>query len=202
MGMKNIGAMKKMQAGIGRALAALPFTPTQVTVFSVAVAMAAAWLAWQGQIMASAMVFLVSGALDAIDGAIARAKNMASARGAYIDGISDRLVEFLLVVSLYLAAVPAIYEWAPTWLLLLAILFFGSTMSSFATAYAVHRKAATQEKVDSEPGIMPRTERVILMCIALFAAAVNPALSYWLLVAIALLALVTFSQRFLHYAVG
>lgn len=51
--------------------------------------------------LALALLFL-TGALDFIDGALARHLGSASAQGAVADIVSDRLVEFAIVLSLYL----------------------------------------------------------------------------------------------------
>ncbi len=199
MGMKNTGALKSLQARIGNALAFLPVTPNQATLASVAVAVVAAYAAHEGNFIASGLFFLAAGALDALDGALARAKRLVSAKGAYIDGISDRVVEFLLVCSLFFANLPGLLG-MPAWFWLTCALFFGSVMTSFATAYAVHRKCADWKKTEEEPGILPRTERVLLLCAALFAAAVSPPAAIAIAALAAALGFATFTQRFLYYA--
>ncbi len=197
MGIKKLGFLLDLQAKTGKFLAFLPFTPTQITFASIAAAVCGFYFAFQKDMAASVLLFIFAGLLDALDGAIARAKKMQSAMGAYIDGISDRLVEFLIILALFSAQIP---DYAvPTWLALASILFFGSTMTSFATAYAIHRKCADEKKAAGEPGIMPRTERVILMCSALFFAISSPQISYWILIATAVLGFITFMQRFLYY---
>ncbi len=144
--------------------------------------------------------------MDALDGAVARAKNQVSNKGAYIDGITDRLVEFLFVLSFLFYALPSfalpLFQAAaiPSNLLLIIILFFGSAMTSFATAYAEHRHVADSKKIAGQPGILPRAERLILLFIALALVPFNPAATSFVLFAAAALCFITFCQRFAYFA--
>ena len=126
-----------------------------------------------------------------MDGAIARAKNLTSKEGAFLDGVSDRLVEFFLILALLKFAVGE-YQ-----LLLVTILFFGTAMTSFVKAYAEHSQVLSHEEAVKMPGILERAERSILLLAALilftfqmfdiFAIAIY---------ATAILSVLTFLQRF------
>ena len=99
---------------------------------------------------------------DAIDGAVAREKNLVSKKGAFLDGISDRLVEFFLILALFKFTTDS-----TTQLLLLAILFFGTVMTAFVKAYAEHSQIIKHNEALCMPGILERTERSILLLLAL-----------------------------------
>ena len=116
---------------------------------------------------------------------MARAKKLTSAFGAYIDGICDRLAEFLALLPLF---------FYPEFLFpALLTLFFGSCMTSFSKAYASHRKLADEKKAAGMKTFMPRTERVIgiLLVLALFLYG-EVAYAWYLLWAIAAVSVLTF----------
>jgi archaetidylinositol phosphate synthase len=196
--------LKKTPLGVafqkeaGTLFARLPLSANQITVMSVFLAAMGLYLAYLQQPLAALLFFVLSGASDAIDGAVARTKNQVSARGAYIDGVSDRLVEFLFILSFAFFALPQFI--VPTPLSLVCFLFFGSCMTGFATAYADHRKVADKKRLDAQPGILPRAERLILLFIALALVPFYPLGSSALLFAGAALATITFAQRFWYFA--
>lgn len=198
MGLKSVPALRGMQSRLGTLAAALPLSPAQITASSVLFAAAGLYFSLQSLPIHSLAFFILAGAADALDGAVARAKKQVSASGAYIDGICDRLVEFLLVLALLSYSLPAFL--LPSQLSLICILFFGSTMSSFATAYAEHRHVADAKKISCQPGILPRAERLILLFAALATIPFAPQLSSAILFAAAALSFVTFAQRFAYFA--
>jgi hypothetical protein len=73
-------------------------------------------------------------------------------------------------------------------------------MTSFATAYADHRKAADAKKIARQPGILPRAERLILLFAALALVPFCPECTSFLLFAGAVLSAITFAQRFAYFA--
>ena len=92
--------------------------------------------------------------LDMVDGWVARAKKMESKKGAFLDGISDRIVEFFLLLSLLLLALPDMPESLfslPSLYSIISILFFGTCMTSFVKAYADHKQVVSHEKSESMP---------------------------------------------------
>jgi phosphatidylglycerophosphate synthase len=196
--LKKIPALRSLQSSLGRLAASLPVSPNQITCFSLLLALIAFFFASQGQPLFSLLFFVLAGAADALDGAVARARKQVSARGAYIDGIIDRLVEFLFVLSFAFYALPAFV--LPAALSLVLILFLGSAMTSFAVAYADHRKIANPAKIARVPGILPRAERLILLFAALAFVPFSPAASSVMLACAAVLSFMTFLQRFLYFA--
>ena len=198
MSIKELPFAHSLQKKIGSSLVWLPLSANQITLSSVLFALVGLYFSSQLQPLPSLLLFLLAGALDAIDGAVARARHQVTAKGAYIDGIVDRLVEFLLILSLLLYPLPAFL--LPAELSLILVLFFGTTMTAFTIAYADHRKAADQKKLAGVPGILPRAERLLLLFAALALVPFYPAASSFLLFAVAALALVTFGQRFAHFA--
>ena len=198
MALKKIHALSGIQSRFGELFALLPFTPNQITVSAVLFAAAGFLLAYYSQPIPSLAFFLLSGLLDALDGAVARARKMVTAAGAYMDGITDRLVEFLLIMSFFFYPLPPFF--LPVQVLLILVLFFGSAMSSFATAYAEHRHVAGKVKIGRQPGVLPRPERLLLLFAALALVPFDAVASSAVLFVCAALCIITFAQRFFYFS--
>ncbi|MFA4983541.1 MAG: CDP-alcohol phosphatidyltransferase family protein [Candidatus Micrarchaeia archaeon] len=198
MALKTTSIGVFFQKASGKLFARLPLSANQITVCALLLALVGFYFAYAQQPLASLLFFILSGAADAIDGAVARARKEVSARGAYIDGVIDRLVEFLFICSFFFYALPAFILPPAAWLI--ALLFFGSCMTGFATAYADHRKVADARKIASQPGILPRAERLILLFAALALVPYCTSCTSFLLFAGAVLAAITFAQRFIYFS--
>lgn len=147
-------SLSEHQNRVGQFFKWLPLHPNDITLLSVALAAAGAWYTYQLSLLGP-VLFLLSFLIDGLDGAVARAKNLTSAFGAYLDGTCDRVVEFLALLPLLLFPLPGLL--IPS----LLILFFGSCMTAFSKAYADHREAVEHKTAAKLSTLMPRTERVI-----------------------------------------
>jgi len=89
------------------------WTPNQVTVLRVAVGFAAVGLFGHGTSanLAAVVLTVTSIALDALDGHIARKKQLATPLGAQLDILGDRMVENMFFT--YFAAVGMVSWWLP-----------------------------------------------------------------------------------------
>ncbi|MCX6772524.1 MAG: CDP-alcohol phosphatidyltransferase family protein, partial [Candidatus Micrarchaeota archaeon] len=159
MALKKTKFGSSIQLALGRFFSIIPLSPNQITVLALLFAAAGFYAAYLGLPFHSLALFLFAGAIDAIDGAVARFRKQVSDRGAYIDGIIDRLVEFLFILSFFFFLPGDLVVFAG--ICLIAILFFGTCLTSFATAYAEHRHVADAKKIARQPGILPRAERLI-----------------------------------------
>ena len=97
-----------IQARVGKILAFIPLRPNHWTMFALFLAaMGAFAIALLHDLFLGLLFFMVGGALDMVDGAVARARNEATKFGAFLDGVSDRFMEalflFLIYLSLYLS---------------------------------------------------------------------------------------------------
>ncbi len=132
------------------------------------------------------------GALDGLDGAVARASGRVTKFGAYLDAVCDRYVE--AIVALTVAAVTGY------WMLTMLVLV-GSLLVSYAKA-----RAAMEVPVSNQewPDLMERTERGLLFVAGLAAGSVVPwrplahDLFWWTLVGLAGLVHLTAAQRILR----
>lgn len=181
---------------LGHIFRGIPLHPNIITLLSV-VAAVAAYYAFDYSPWYSFGLFLLALFIDAVDGAIARAKNMETRKGAFIDGICDRLVEFIIILTLfYKVGIPAFL--LDKGQMLLGVLFFGTCMTSFVKAYAEHSQILKHMQAVKLPGVLERAERVLLLSAVFVLALVNSEFAAPLLFFTAALSFATFVERALR----
>lgn len=164
--LKQSGPLKKIQQSMGKMLAMLPLTPNQWTTMSLLLAfIAGLTIALTQQLAAGLVLFAIAAIFDAVDGAVARAQGRVTNMGGFIDGVVDRFVEAIFLISLMFIPLPVILIDAKIWLAILV--FTGTCMPSFIRAYAEHKSVISKEKAHSLGGICERTERLIIIVVAL-----------------------------------
>jgi phosphatidylglycerophosphate synthase len=143
---------------LARPLAQAGLTPNQVTLIGLALIVANCLLYflhqnsfWFGLGLVLSFVF------DALDGAVARMRNMASKFGGYLDGVIDRYQE----IAVY-AAIAFVTGW--WWVVLLVLT--GSLMISYNKA-----RCAIEVPIENHnwPDLLERFERIVILCAALIA---------------------------------
>ena len=134
----------------------LGFKANQVTWLAFLVALPVSILIYQGSSWVAVILLWTSGALDAIDGSIARRLGQASPWGTLLDITFDRLVELSVIISL-----AARYPQTQFLLLLLTagIVF---SMTVFLTVGALSNKQGTKSFY-YQAGLAERTEGFILL---------------------------------------
>lgn len=187
--MKN--TFSGLQSKIGDIIKPLPLHPNDLTILSVVLAIIGAYFIFAMNPLGLVFIAL-SFATDMLDGALARAKNLVSNFGAYLDGITDRLVEFFALLPLF---------FVPQFLLpSLLVLFFGSVMTAFSKAYADHREVLDAKTASKLKTPLPRAERVIAIFIVLALFLYGYAFqALWLMWSLAAVSI--FSFIYLQYAV-
>ncbi len=143
---------------------------------------------WSCQDLAKGLTFfLLAGFLDLVDGAVARVTGRASNLGAFLDGIVDRYVEFLLYLGLFFYGVKG--EW-------ILLLIFGAMMPTFVRAYSHHRGVITRElDLKKMGGLLERAERLILVYLGMLVGIFSSLWLEHLIILAALLANFTAWQR-------
>ncbi len=164
----------------GRALGGLGISANMLTLTSLALAAAACVTAALGHLAFAAVLVVLSGALDALDGVVARATNTVTRFGALLDSTVDRLSDALPLVGI------AAYFSASGPLALVPVL---AIVGGFTVSYV--RARAEGLGVQLPALFMRRAERVVLVVLSLglgaipFAASVPAPL---MLLGVALLA--------------
>ena len=179
-----------LQKKVGDIFSVLPLHPNHITVLSVLFSAIGAYFIFEKNWIGLACILLAF-LFDGLDGAVARAKRLSSAFGAYLGGISDRLVEFFALLPFF---------FYPEFIFpSLLLVFFGTCMHSFSKAYADHREVLGAKSAAGLKSFLPRTERVIGIFAAVFLLIIGE-VSYawyllWLLAAVSVIAFCVLQLR-------
>jgi CDP-diacylglycerol--glycerol-3-phosphate 3-phosphatidyltransferase len=161
-------------------------TPNAITILGFLTCVASAYLVGSGWLLAGGIVFLLGGALDLFDGALARLNGQASPFGALLDSVFDRLGEAALFVGLGVYALRADFSEGQQFffvtVLMLALIF------SQGVSYL--RARGEGLGVFTKAGLMTRPERVVLLGAGLLLGQIQ-----WFLLAIAVVSCFTLFQR-------
>ena len=140
-----------------------------MTVLGVVVVIAGSVTVATGRLVLGGTIVVVGSLLDGLDGAVARASNSVTARGAFLDSAFDRLGEIAAFAGLGFAMA------GDARALLLIILALGG-----ALLVPYIRARAEAEGLEGKGGVMGRAERVILFSAGLVFGFVEPML--WIFV--------------------
>lgn len=190
---------------IGYVFMRLGISANAWTILSLLPALAGFWMLYTHKLALALVLFAASAFMDVIDGAVARVTKSVSNLGAFLDGVIDRYVEFLLYLGLmfYLWGsvyiVPGTRYLLPTPFLIL-LLAFGALMPTFVRAYADHRDVVTDRDDQKKMGgLIERFERLTLIYAGMLLAVAyaNNIILIYTIVAVAVLANLTAVQRIL-----
>ncbi|MEO5900193.1 MAG: CDP-alcohol phosphatidyltransferase family protein [Ilumatobacteraceae bacterium] len=168
---------------IGNGLRRTGLTPDHLTIIGLVVAGGAAVAIGLGQLKIGLLLVVLAALPDLFDGALAKASNTSSQRGAFFDSVVDRVTDALLYggVAWYLAS----HDSAHTAILPMAVMGMSSVIS-------YQRAKAESLGLNAKGGLMERAERIIALCLGLlFSVLLIPVL--WLTL---VLTLITAVQRF------
>lgn len=176
-------AVDKAVKPVGDGLRRTGMSPDHLTVVGLLVAVGAAVAIGLGELRLGLVLVILAALPDLFDGALAKASNTSSQRGAFFDSVIDRVTDALLFggVAWYFAS-----EESPH----MAMLPFAIMALSSVISY--QRAKAESLGLDAKGGLMERAERIILFCVGLL---IPPLLIPILWVMLALTA-VTAVQRF------
>ncbi len=178
-----------LEKKVGKLFSFFPFTPNQYTLISVMFALFSFYFLVKENIILALFFFLLAGFLDFVDGAVARYKNIATKKGAYLDTIVDRYVEGILLLGILFLPLPKIFLPHYFWI---ALILFGSVLTTYAKAAAKEKELVIQEL---KGGLLSRGERIILLLLSLILGYFNYYWMSYLLILIAVLTNITALQR-------
>jgi CDP-diacylglycerol--glycerol-3-phosphate 3-phosphatidyltransferase len=173
----------KVVKPIGNGLRRTGLTPDHLTVAGLLIAVGAAVAIGAGALTLGLALVILAALPDLLDGALAKASEASSQRGAFFDSVIDRITDALLFggVAWYLASEESAH---------MAMLPFAVMAVSSIISY--ERAKAESLGLSAKGGIMERAERVILLCVGLlFDVLLVPIL--WVMLALTALTAV---QRF------
>jgi len=156
------------------AVARTGLSPNAVTVLGLVGNLGAAALAARGDFLAAGVVVLVAGALDLVDGALARATGRATPFGAVFDSVVDRLSEAAVLGGILFFYSQGGHRQE-------VVLAFTAVVGSILVSYV--RARAQASGLDLREGLFTRPERVVVLGIGLIVDQVRIAL--WVLAVVA-----------------
>jgi CDP-diacylglycerol--glycerol-3-phosphate 3-phosphatidyltransferase len=154
----KVWATRYFSGPIARALIALRISPNAITVAGFLVVAGGAYLIAEGELFIGGAVMLGGAAMDMFDGAVARLSGRTSTFGAFLDSVTDRLGESIVLFGLLVFYVRGVDE-------LGAYLAFGTMVASYTTSYL--RARAEGLGVPGDVGFMGRPERVVVLGVGL-----------------------------------
>jgi CDP-diacylglycerol---glycerol-3-phosphate 3-phosphatidyltransferase len=176
-------------SALGQSLHRLGVHPDAVTVLGLLITLGASVLLALGYFQAGGVVLLLGLPLDALDGALARARRDASGQvssfGAVLDSTLDRYADGFIFIALgYYFAMQERFDL----LLLSQLALLGSLLVSYV------RARADGVAVNAPVGIFTRLERIIVILVMLLL----PALLAWGLLLLAIGTHITVLQRLIY----
>lgn len=177
---------------IGRALRATRMTPDHLTVVGLLLGAASAVVVGAGHLHWGLVLVILAALPDLLDGALAKASDSASQRGAFFDSTVDRITDALLLggIAFYFAGPRATEGGDPR----LAVLPFA--VASVSSVISYQRAKAESLGLDAKGGLMERAERIVVLCVGLFLEPWLDGALVWILWGMLALICVTAVQRF------
>ena len=166
-------------------------TPNTVTIMGLIVSLASAWCfySWTSSpllLPAAALLILLSGLFDAVDGIIARTKGKVTAFGGFLDSVSDRYADAMVLAGITLGG------------LCNPVAGFAALIGSLMVSYTRSRAEAAGVSM-AGVGLAERAERMLILAAVTFIAVFwIDALNYGVIL-LAVLSHVTVIQRTMHF---
>jgi CDP-diacylglycerol--glycerol-3-phosphate 3-phosphatidyltransferase len=132
----------------------LGIRPNTVTLIGLAGTVGCAILIAYGHMTWAGILLLVMGPVDAMDGALARMRNEATAWGAFVDSVTDRYSELVLFLGFL---IHYMLHANATGILLAYLAAAGSVLVSYVKA------RADASKLDANVGLLTRVERYLVL---------------------------------------
>ena len=152
---------------LGDTLRRTKITPDHLTIAGMLIACGAAVAIGAGYLALGLLLVILAALPDLLDGALAKASNTSSQRGAFFDSVVDRVTDALLFggVAWYFAS----HESPHLAILPLAV-------SGMSSVISYERAKAESLGLSAKGGLMERAERIICLCLGLLwqQAAVAP----------------------------
>jgi len=167
----------------------LGIRPNTVTLIGLAGTVGVAVLIVLGHMTWAGILLLIMGPVDAMDGALARMRNEASAWGAFVDAVTDRYSELFLFLGFLLYYM---LHHNDAGMILAYLAAAGSVLVSYVKA------RADASRLDANTGLLTRVERYVVLIPCLIFSGLYPPLALIGLIIIAVLANITALQRILR----
>jgi len=173
---------------LGAALRKTGLTPDHLTVVGLVLGAAAAVAVGAGRLRLGLVLVILAALPDLLDGALAKASDASSQRGAFFDSTVDRITDALLLGGIT-------YYFAETEDPRLTVLPFAVLAVSGLISY--QRAKAESLGLDAKGGLMERAERIVVICVGLLIEPWVDGALVWIMWGMLLLISITAVQRFI-----
>ncbi|HDD46469.1 MAG TPA: CDP-alcohol phosphatidyltransferase family protein [Candidatus Aenigmarchaeota archaeon] len=180
---------KGMERWVGKTFSNLPISPNMWSIIGLVFAILAAFLIYKHLLAYACIAIAISMVIDIVDGCVARYKNMVTKKGAYLDTIVDRYSEFFIILSMLWINMPSLLFPPAFWLLLLLL---GSFMTTYAKCAAKEKELI---KTELRGGLLERSERMVMLLIAIAVGIVSRLYMAYIIILLAILSNLTAFQR-------
>ena len=154
---RSIGlAGKYLLDWIVRVLAKLRINPNFITFTGVLISLWAAWNFGQGAFQQAALIVILAGFVDMLDGEVARISRSETRFGAFYDSVIDRYSDIIILQGLM---VWYARQQRLEYVVLVGVVFMGAVLTSYSRARAESLIASCKV------GFMERPERIVLLAI-------------------------------------
>jgi len=133
-------------------------TPNQVSLAGIILNFVTAWLIVDGQMLAAALMYLLAGGFDLLDGVLARLAGKTTRFGAFLDSTADRISEGVVFAAIA-------YVFARHGQSVAAAFAVLALLGSLLISYT--RARAEGLGLECKVGIVTRAERVVLVAFGL-----------------------------------
>jgi CDP-diacylglycerol--glycerol-3-phosphate 3-phosphatidyltransferase len=143
---------------LGNLLRKTGLTPDHLTILGLLVGIAAAVAIGSGRLLLGALLVVLAALPDLLDGALAKASDSASQRGAFFDSTIDRITDALLLggIAWYFAGTESPY-----------MTLLPYAVASVSSLISYQRAKAESLGIDAKGGLMERAERIIAILVGL-----------------------------------
>ncbi len=172
---------------MGAALRKTGLTPDHLTIVGLVVGACAAVAVGAGRLLLGLLLVILAALPDLLDGALAKASNTSSQRGAFFDSTIDRVTDALLLGGIA-------YYFATTQDPRLAVLPYAVLAVSSIVSY--QRAKAESLGLEAKGGLMERAERIVVLCVGLLLESFWEGALVWILWGMLILISITAVQRF------
>jgi CDP-diacylglycerol--glycerol-3-phosphate 3-phosphatidyltransferase len=171
--------------------------PNTITTVGTLLVVASAVAFGAGQARLGGLLYLVSGIVDTLDGAVARARGQVTRFGAFYDSTLDRVGDgatFMGIAVFFLLAPPASVAHRQLAIIICMVAIIASLLVSYA------RARAEGLGIDCKVGLVQRAERIVGLGVPTVVAGAGPEglLLFWIVTILALASVITVVQRFVY----
>jgi CDP-diacylglycerol--glycerol-3-phosphate 3-phosphatidyltransferase len=171
---------------IARFFNRLGLTPNTMTILGLAGNVVGAYFLATGQFIVGGILVLVMGPVDALDGTMARLRGIGGHFGAFVDSVSDRYSELIIMGGL-------LYYYMSQGDKLATMLVYAAAAGSVLVSYI--RSRGQSLGWDTKVGVLTRMERYLVLAPALVFSFISPLIPLIAIGIIAILGNVTAVQR-------